>query len=319
MGTQLVSIICPVYNTSAWLRECIESVLTQDVTRYELLLIDDGSTDGSAAVCEEYAAKDARIRVFHQEHGGASAARNAGLEQMRGEWVCFLDSDDQWLEGGLKTLAESVSEEVDLVMMGYESYDEKGNLIYAVPDRIAMTLSSEEGLMQILRPAHYRYFGNICSKLFRTSVIRRKGCRFAEDLRFCEDRLFTVQFVCASGRPVYYSTTPVYYYRHHPGSAMASLGKSFNPDFLSDLDGTIRIREAVRSSFPKEKALCRVADRSVYSSYSKLSRRIRTFGYREAGLQKRLRAKTIDSIGRGPFVEFALRNAVGRIWKSCCP
>ena len=314
----MISIVCPVFNTSTWLPGCIDSVLAQDYGNYELLLVDDGSTDGSCEICESYAAKDARIRVFRQEHGGVSAARNMGLEQMKGEWVCFLDSDDEWMSGGLQTLAEGVSEGVDLVMMGYESLDEKGNLVYSVSERTCMTLSSQKGLMQLFKPTHYRYLGYVWSKLFRSSVIRKEGCRFAEDLHYCEDRLFTVQFVCASKRPVYYSTTPVYYYRLHPDSAMASLGRSFNPDFLSDLDGTIRIREWVRSSFPGEKALCKVADRNVYGSYRYLSQRIRTFGYREDGLQGRLRAKAMDSIGKGTYAAFALRRVLGGIWTSCC-
>ena len=92
----MVSCIIPVYNTEKYLPRCIESVLAQTFVDWEMLLIDDGSTDASGSICDEYAASDSRIRVFHKENGGVSSARNVGLDNMRGEWVTFVDSDD-WL------------------------------------------------------------------------------------------------------------------------------------------------------------------------------------------------------------------------------
>ena len=89
-----ISVIIPVYNTEMYLRRCIDSVLAQTYQDFELLLIDDGSKDSSGAICDEYAAKDARVRVFHKENGGVSSARNLGLDNARGEWVTFVDSDD---------------------------------------------------------------------------------------------------------------------------------------------------------------------------------------------------------------------------------
>ena len=92
--TPKISVIVPVYNTEKYLRRCIDSVLAQTYQDFELLLIDDGSKDSSGAICDEYAAKDARVRVFHKENGGVSSARNLGLDNARGEWVTFVDSDD---------------------------------------------------------------------------------------------------------------------------------------------------------------------------------------------------------------------------------
>ena len=94
MSLPIVSVIVPVYNTEKYLPECIESVLFQSYTDFELLLIDDGSTDGSGLICDEYARKDFRIKVVHKSNGGVSSARNEGLDIARGEYVCFVDSDD---------------------------------------------------------------------------------------------------------------------------------------------------------------------------------------------------------------------------------
>ena len=90
-----ISIIVPIYNTEQYLPRCIDSILSQSLTDFELLLIDDGSIDGSGAICDAFAEKDNRVRVFHKENGGVSSARNLGLNEAKGEWVCFVDSDDE--------------------------------------------------------------------------------------------------------------------------------------------------------------------------------------------------------------------------------
>ena len=89
-----ISIIVPVYNTEKYLRRCVDSILAQTFTDFELLLINDGSTDSSGAICDEYTQKDSRVRVFHKENGGVSSACNLGLDNARGEWITFEDSDD---------------------------------------------------------------------------------------------------------------------------------------------------------------------------------------------------------------------------------
>ena len=89
-----ISVIVPVYNVEMFLRRCIDSILAQTFTDFELLLIDDGSKDKSGEICDEYATKDVRIRVFHKQNGGVSSARNVGLNHAIGEYICFCDADD---------------------------------------------------------------------------------------------------------------------------------------------------------------------------------------------------------------------------------
>ena len=95
-----ISIIVPVYKVEPYIRQCVESVLGQTYSNFELILVDDGSPDSCGAICDEYAEKDSRVRVIHQENGGVSAARNAGLDIMKGEYVAFIDSDD-FVQGGV--------------------------------------------------------------------------------------------------------------------------------------------------------------------------------------------------------------------------
>jgi len=94
MNTPQISIIVPVYKVEDYLQRCIDSILEQTFTNWELILIDDGSPDKSGKICDEYAQRDNRVRVFHKENGGVSAARNEGLIQAKGEWITFIDSDD---------------------------------------------------------------------------------------------------------------------------------------------------------------------------------------------------------------------------------
>ena len=92
-----LSIVVPVYNTEKYLKQCVDSLTSQTLNEIEIILVDDGSTDGSGAICDEYAAKDSRIKVIHKENGGLGFARNSGLEMAQGEFVGFVDSDD-WVD-----------------------------------------------------------------------------------------------------------------------------------------------------------------------------------------------------------------------------
>jgi glycosyltransferase involved in cell wall biosynthesis len=115
----MISIIVPVYNTEKYLDQCIQSILSQTYTDFELLLIDDGSTDSSGAICDRYAEQDSRVRVFHKPNGGVSSARNLGLDNAKGEWVTFCDSDDWVYDYWLQNFADS-SDDVDIVCQGVE-------------------------------------------------------------------------------------------------------------------------------------------------------------------------------------------------------
>ena len=112
-----ISVIVPVYNEEKYLRRCIDSILAQTFTDFELLLIDDGSKDKSGEICDEYAEKDLRVRAFHKLNGGVSSARNIGLDKARGEWICFVDSDDYVNNIFLEKW--QLQSTVDLIIQGY--------------------------------------------------------------------------------------------------------------------------------------------------------------------------------------------------------
>ena len=119
MNQPLVSIIIPVYNTAPYLEQCLEAIIHQTYENIEVILVDDGSTDESGAICERYARQDNRIQVVHKSNGGQSSARNVALDMMTGEWVLFVDSDD-WIETNtLEVIFSHKEDQADIIEFGF--------------------------------------------------------------------------------------------------------------------------------------------------------------------------------------------------------
>ena len=188
-GMPVVSIIVPVYNVGSYLRECIESILRQSFTDFELLLIDDGSTDCSGSICDEYAEKDCRIKVFHKANGGVSSARNWGLENTNGEYVIFVDSDDYLLDGALDILDENAS---DLTICSFETFVEEGErCVHMQNNRI---LSDEASLRDFYSlNLNTILLRNPWSKIFRRNLIG--ALRFDKKIRVGEDTVFVMKYL----------------------------------------------------------------------------------------------------------------------------
>ena len=186
-----LSIIVPVYKTEKYLPKCIDSILSQTFTDFELILIDDGSPDRCGEICDEYAAKDGRIIVIHQENRGVSAARNAGLDIARGEYIGFVDSDD-WIEPEMyKVLVEScVNNKSDISMCGINYYSDSG--CYIRSDFINDGTLYKEELIRTLFESPNKVGGYCLNKLITKRVIG--DTRFPDRIRMAEDWVFL--FLC---------------------------------------------------------------------------------------------------------------------------
>lgn len=188
----LISVIIPVYNTEKYLRQSIDSVLVQTYSAWELILIDDGSADGSERICDEYALKDSRIRVYHTKNRGVSAARNMGLEHAAGEWIAFLDSDDLMLPNALETYVR-YSDDTDLVIAGVR-YEQDGRIFYCAETERTYGYVYEVG--QSI-PAMERILSYIHGRIYRKSSLVH---RFDEMMRFGEDRVFNLEYISRKNR-----------------------------------------------------------------------------------------------------------------------
>lgn len=188
-----ISVIVPVYNTEQYLPRCIDSILSQTFTDFELLLIDDGSTDSSGTICDEYAQKDSRVRVFHKENGGVSSARNHGLDNAVGEWITFVDSDDYILSNFTETLVRLCEKNVDLCICGIKP-DYSFSTDYKITCASLDYCGDIKGVLSILNECQMS--GSLCNKLFKSSIIRGNTLLLNEGYRFREDEDFLLRYMC---------------------------------------------------------------------------------------------------------------------------
>lgn len=215
-----VSIIVPVYNAQAGIRRCIESVLNQGYTDFELLLINDGSTDHSGEICEEYKKKDFRVRVIHKENTGVSDSRNRGLQEARGEFIQFLDSDD-WITPDATTLMVRSAMESGCDMVITDFYRVIGDRVSHKGDIEQdglMTLEVFAGFM-MKNPADF-YYGVLWNKLFKREIIETWQLTMDKTISWCEDFMFNLEYLRHT-QSVYALRVPIYYYVKTKGSLVS--------------------------------------------------------------------------------------------------
>ena len=214
-----VSVIIPCYNEERYLGECLASVLAQTMRNFEVLVIDDGSADGSLAIARETAKADERVRVLHQENAGVCAARNRGLEEARGEFVTFVDADDLLMPDALERML-GASEGVDMVVCLHQTFDDRGNEKVFWPEGVwtrrsgkarrraaALRLIEGDSVLNIM-----------CNKLHRRALLEREGLRLKEGVAIAEDALFNLEAVLC-GQGIAYVPRVTYRYRMHGESA----------------------------------------------------------------------------------------------------
>ena len=225
-----VSIIAPVYKAEAYLRSCIDSVLAQTRGDFELILVDDGSPDSCGAIIDEYAAADRRIIGIHQENGGPSAARNAGLMRASGQFVYFLDSDDLMDPALLETVIPRMEEGYDMVVFGYAIIppaEKNQRLECLIREETEIVLQTdEERCAFITGPFRLRAVRwEVWNRFFRRDIIERWQIRFGEDRRvFAEDMYFTY-FYTAHTQRILLLPDRLYTYRRHEGSGSTEYEK----------------------------------------------------------------------------------------------
>lgn len=316
----LISIIIPIYNTAPYLPECIDSILSQSFKDIELLLINDGSTDGGGTLCDEYARKDCRIRVFHKENGGVSSARNLGLDNASGEWVYFVDSDDQVLPGGLQTMVDCVSDDVDIVLGGYKRYNESGDVIYEIDDRVVCLMDKHESL-STLYERHGKYYDYLtygCIRLLRNRIIQQQHIRFDTDITNKEDTLFLTQFICRSNGRTRFTTTPVYRYNIRKDSAMGKWTCGFDYGFIDSLDALVKMKREIEAFYPAYSQIVFIAKEGIWIRFWRIVDRMRVLNHQDDELMQRMEGIIKNELGFSFFVRKKLRNTTRKWFKRDC-
>ena len=233
MNDYLISIIIPVYNVEKFLCDCLESVIAQTYEQYEVLLVDDGSTDSSAKICKEYCERDSRFRLICKENGGASSARNAGLKEALGEYIYFLDSDD-WLEkDALEALIKCARKEsADVVFCEAYAVNEKTGEVrtqnYSYHDFYETGIPHKQ-MKSMVKNKEFHVV--VWLLLLKKEMLMRNHLAFIEGIMY-EDVVFTYQVFCLAERAAHVHRV-LYNRRYRDDSVMTS--KKSERNFLSAL------------------------------------------------------------------------------------
>ena len=222
----LISVIVPIYNSSKYLDECIQSILHQTYKNLEIILVDDGSTDDSLEICEKYAKEDSRIKIVHKENGGLSSARNAGLDVVSGDYLMFCDADDFYLENSCELLEKEItSKNADYVIGNYLNCWEDGTL-WDCPVFNVEKYSNFKLDIHDYERSLYIMSSSVCNKIFRMSYIRKLNLHFVDKIP-AEDAIFTTLCFIKS-KFVYYINDIIYIYRQRKVGTSISTNNNLN-------------------------------------------------------------------------------------------
>lgn len=302
MMKSVVSVIVPVYNCSADLRRSIASLLKQTMKEWIAICVDDGSTDGSGELLEEFAKKDSRIHVIHKNNGGAASARNRALDMVQTEYIVMLDADDEWEECALERMCLAIDESsCDLVTTGMQFHKADGEIFYRSFPLSGCVDNSPWFFARYTNKGPVPY-------LFRKSIIDKYEIRFSEDVSVGEDYLFIYSYsICA--KKIFYIQDCLYKYMYfHRAESLSTsfyYGHGSFADYKAYVEQPLRVRQFLYSkNFDKEKIFRYNYElsRDFFLRYHLSSMCVRSLTKRKA-LKRALRPAVMEICSNLSFVE----------------
>lgn len=238
----LISIIIPIYNAENYIRKCIDSLINQTYKNIEIILINDGSTDTSASICDLYKKQDKRVFVFHKKNQGVSSTRNEGLKLAKGDFISFIDSDD-WLElDAYQILVDIIKKyKVDAVIFEYSIDYLDGKIILKPHKKYNGILNSEKAVELTVTSINRSAW----SKIYSKNIVQ--GIKFDRDIHFGEDILFACS-VLKNAKSVYYLSKPIY---HYIQSEIGVTRCEFNEKWLSGVKAYFKLFELCEKFYPQ--------------------------------------------------------------------
>lgn len=261
-----VSIIVPIYKAEKYLRCCLDSIRQQTFTDWECILVDDGSPDGSGDICDEYAHRDSRFRVFHKENGGVSSARNLGIDNSNGDFFCFFDADDLIPKDSLSALIALYSDDIDSTVGGFQILGTDNVTLFELKTQSTHRINFNEAIRDFYPNGSMDWQRYLWNRMFRAEAIHKYHIRFREDIYYKEDGLFLVEFLCKSQKDVVYVEEIVYRYRKSEGSATGQIGRVFNPRLYTNIKAHAQIVKTIKKS-TNNRELVRLASKGMLNSY----------------------------------------------------
>lgn len=291
-----ISVIVPLYNVERYVNRCIDSILTQSFDNFEVILINDGSTDKTGDICDFYAAKDSRIKVIHKENGGGSSARKAGIDAAIGKYIMFIDSDDAYVEGALEKAHKTIVEHnVDIVQFNYYKTENMEDVTPFGTGEVQL-FDGRDALLQLMTQKSPNAFNNLLwCKIYKSEIVKKPEYNLA---------IRTIDDVPMIARIFYYAENiatldmPLYYYIQRKDeksqSIMYELSKSREKFILSHLQTFSDV-----SAFFKEK------DGAMYQASLKNLIAFALSAIKEKGLSKQGKRQALWVLKHHKVVENA--------------
>lgn len=283
----MISVIVPVYNTEQYLDRCVQSILAQTYTDFELLLIDDGSTDSSGVICDRYAELDSRVRVFHKENGGVSSARNLGLDNARGEWIAFVDSDDWVADKYLENFISHLNNEAKLIISF--SYSVFKNKIYEPKYKSGIIKNGH--FDKLFNQYDLSWRTSPWGKLYNKEIIKGNNLQFNVDMPIGEDLVFLYQYLSLIDY-IYVCGDSYYYYQADRANTLTKNINSVQVESycLNNID------KAVANLLQKKGVNGKTAIEKIhYLKYNYINRVLNSLYNGESNKKKRIKMlKTLD-------------------------
>ncbi|TVY07219.1 glycosyltransferase family 2 protein [Paenibacillus cremeus] len=275
MNEILVSIIVPVYNNEEYLPYCIESILGQSYSNFELILVDDGSKDNGNTICRKFEFQDKRVKVYYQQNSGASAARNLGIENASGKYLMFVDADDYIEKDMLQLLIETAEHEnADFVMCGMmvDTYNSQGDLILSVKHnmRHRIILGNINIPINILDLVENEKINGPCCKLIKTYIVKMNDIRMPHHISLQEDLYFNLKVLEHANKVCVIEST-LYHYNKRPGESVTSRYYAKKYDMTNDVHDLLMEYFVKRCN--DEKVLARIKFiyiKNVYAAFINL-------------------------------------------------
>ena len=188
-----ISVIIPIYNAENCLDRCIQSIISQTYTNFELILIDDGSSDNSLNICKKYAKENKQIVVISQKNHGVSSARNLGIKTAKNEWITFIDADDYVERDYIECLCENITDEKTLIIQGLKQVNIKGEEIKKI--EFENTTLTDTEIQKAFDEHEIFEYGYTVAKLYNLNIIKKHDIKFDEQISYSEDMLFMLEYI----------------------------------------------------------------------------------------------------------------------------
>ena len=296
-----ISVIIPVYNAERYLKKCLDSLLEQTFQDYEVIIVNDGSKDSSGEICEEYKKLNNKIQVIHQENQGVSKARNAAIEKALGEWLFFLDADDELFKDSLEILY-SHSKDVDLVVGECVVYSTEGEIIFTPPKTFVEHLDKNSTLKLLYRP-YFIYQGYLWNKLYKRSILTDNNIRFNEKISFGEDKLMIVEYMSHCNNSTY-TSQPVYKYYRRVDSAMSSINVAYNRKYISSFYAEVKCLDCISKVKDIKKKIKKYAQGCIVNAYLNVISHMKRFAIKEDHTTKELKSIMYSKVSKQKFYKY---------------